>query len=431
MNALNETHDPRRRSWVASAGQPGTAFPIQNLPLAVFRRRGGSEAWRGGVAIGDQILDVRAALALGVFDADAQPAARYAAADRLNGLMAMGPAAWSALRLGLSRLLREHAPQADRLGACLVPQAEAEYTVPAQVGDYTDFFTSQYHALNAGRVFRPDQPLLPNFKWLPIGYHGRASSIEISGTAFHRPWGQHRAEGAQAPGYGPSQQVDYELELGAFVGPGNRRGEMIAIDAAEDHLFGVCLLNDWSARDVQAWESVPLGPFQAKNFITSVSPWIVTLEALAPYRCEVPRETGDPPTLPHLSAAAGHPGGIDIQLEAWLETADGPAARLSRTSYRHAYWSLAQLVAHHTGNGCNLRPGDLLGTGTQSGPGRGEEGCLLELSRGGREPVPLPGGQVRRYLHDGDTVVLRGWCEREGFASIGLGECRGTVLPAR
>jgi fumarylacetoacetase len=224
--------------------------------------------------------------------------------------------------------------------------------------------------------------------------------------------------------------VDYELELGAFVGPGNRRGEMIAIEAAEDHLFGVCLLNDWSARDVQAWESVPLGPFQAKNFITSVSPWVVTLEALAPYRCQVPREAGDPPTLPHLSAA-GHPGGIDIQLEAWLETADGPATRLSHTSYRHAYWSLAQLVAHHTGNGCNLRPGDLLGTGTQSGPGRGEEGCLLELSRGGREPVPLPGGQVRRYLNDGDTVVLRGWCEREGFAGIGLGECRGTVLPAR
>lgn len=429
----NETHSPALTSWVASANRRGADFPIQNLPHGVFRRRGSNERFRGGVAIGDMILDMEAACALGVFGGLAAEAAAHAGAETLNRLMAMGPQAWSALRLQLSRLLRQSSPEATRLQACLVPQAEAEYTVPAHIGDYTDFLTSLNHSMNAGRIFQPDAPILPNFKWLPIGYHGRASSIEISGAAFPRPLGQSRVADAAAPVFGPCRRLDYELELAAFVGPGNSRGTRIGIDDAESHLFGVCLLNDWSARDVQAWEAMPLGPFMAKNFLSTISPWIVTLEALEPYRTALPREAGDPPALPYLQPAGEVVmSGFDIQLEAWLATAcsNGEAMRLSRSSYRHAYWGLAQMVAHHTENGCNLRPGDLLGTGTQSGPSHGEEGCLLELSRGGRQPLTLSNGESRSFLEDGDTVILRGWCERDGFARIGFGECRGTVLPA-
>jgi fumarylacetoacetase len=431
---LNETHDPDLRSWVASANDPGSDFPIQNLPCGVFRRDGSNEPMRGGVAIGDRVLDLAAACERGAFSGAAHEAARHACAPTLNALMAQGPAAWSALRLALSRLLRESVPEAERLSDCLLPQREAEFSVPAHIGDYTDFFTSQYHALNAGRLFQPDNPMLPNFKWLPIGYHGRSSSIAISGSEFHRPWGQVRPAGATAPVFGPTQALDYELELGVFIGGGNRLGEPIAIDVAEDHVFGLCLLNDWSARDVQAWEAVPLGPFLAKNFFTSLSPWIVTLEALAPFRCPLPREASDPEGLPGLWPRSGHiDGAIDIELEARLVTAGsgGEGAPLTRTNYRHAYWSAAQMIAHHTENGCNLRPGDMLGTGTQSGPTRGEEGCLLELTRGGREPLNLPNGDTRSFLQDGDTLVLRGWCERPGHARIGFGECRGTVLPAR
>lgn len=431
---LNETHDPALRSWVESANDPGCDFPIQNLPYGVFRRAGSTERMRVGVAIGDMILDLPSAFAQGAFHGAAHEAAQHACAPTLNGLMAQGSSAWSALRLALSRLLRDSVPEAERLRDCLVPQREAEHGLPAHIGDYTDFFTSQYHALNAGRLFQPGNPMLPNFKWLPIGYHGRSSSIAISGAGFHRPWGQARAPGATAPVFRPTQGLDYELELGVFIGAGNRLGEPIAIDTAEDHAFGLCLLNDWSARDVQAWEAAPLGPFLAKNFFTTLSPWIVTLEALAPFRCPLPRESGDPETLPSLWPRTGHiDGAFDIQLEARLVTpSTGSAgAPLSRTSYRHAYWSVAQMIAHHTENGCNLRPGDLLGTGTQSGPTRGEEGCLLELTRGGQEPLTLPNGETRGYLQDGDTVVLRGWCERPGQARIGFGECRGTVLPAR
>lgn len=431
---LNETHDPALRSWVASANDPGSDFPIQNLPYGVFRRVGSAEPMRVGVAIGDMILDLPAACTRGVFSGAAEESAQHASAPTLNALMERGPCAWSALRLALSRLLRDSAPEAERLLGCLVPRSEAEHALPAQIGDYTDFFTSQYHALNAGRVFQPDNPMLPNFKWLPIGYHGRSSSIAISGAAFHRPSGQVRTPGAAAPVFGPTQRLDYELELGVFIGAGNRLGEPIGIDDAEGHAFGMCLLNDWSARDVQAWEAVPLGPFLAKNFFTTISPWIVTLEALAPFRCPLPRESGDPPTLPGLRPRTGHlDGALDIELEARLVTSrtGSDGARLSRTSYRHAYWSVAQMIAHHTSNGCNLRPGDLLGTGTQSGPTPGEEGCLLELSRGGKAPLTLPGGETRSFLHDGDTVVLRGWCERPGHVRIGFGECRGSVLPAR
>ncbi|HSV36981.1 MAG TPA: fumarylacetoacetase [Ramlibacter sp.] len=429
---INETHDPALRSWVASANSATTDFPIQNLPHGVFRAKGSGEAFRGGVAIGDMILDMGAACAVGAFDDIASEAAELAGGSTLNRLMALGPRAWSSLRLRLSQLLREGAPEAQVLRGCLVPQAAAEYAVPARIGDYTDFFTSWQHMLNAGRAFRPDAPPLPHFKWLPIAYHGRASSIEISGASFHRPLGQTRAPDDAQPRFGPSQRIDYEMELAFWVGPGNARGEPIAIDDAEAHIFGVSLFNDWSARDVQAWEAMPLGPFLAKNFLSTLSPWIVTLEALEPFRCPLPREATDPPALAHLNAANPNPA-FDLQLEVWLRTAASgdSAMRLSRSSFRHCYWSMAQMLTHHTEGGCNLNPGDLLGTGTQSGPEQGEQGCLLELSHGGQQPVQLLGGEMRGFLEDGDTVILRAWGEKPGAARIGFGECSGTLLPAR
>lgn len=428
---LNRTHDPALKSWVSSANSATTDFPIQNLPHGVFRRAGTQEPWRGGVAIGDQILDIAQALAANVFSPSVLDAARAAAALSLNGLMAMGQPAWSALRADLSRVLQHGAPEAERLQACLVSQEQAQYTVPAHIGDYTDFFTSYNHMINAGRIFSPDAPPLPNFKWLPIAYHGRASSIEVSGTSFPRPWGQTRAPGEQEPSFAPTRRLDYELELAFWVGPGNRRGEPIGIADAEHHIFGVSLFNDWSARDVQGWESMPLGPFLAKNFLSTISPWIVTLEALEPFRCSLPRNASDPPTLPHLDSPNAHQA-YDLQLEAWLQTAanGAPATRLSRSSFRHCYWSMAQMLTHHTEGGCNLRPGDLLGTGTQSGPLRGEQGCLLELSHGGRHPVRLTNGETRTFLEDGDAVSLHAWGEKPGAARIGFGECKGTVLPA-
>ena len=430
---LNETHSPDLRSWIESANVPGIDFPIQNLPHGIFRRRSSAEHFRGGVAIGDQILDLSATLRAGAFSGAAAAAAEMAAAPTLNGLMAMGPTAWSALRLALSRLLRDDAPQAEALRDCLVPQADAEHALPARIGDYTDFFTSYHHMVNAGRVFQPDNPPLPNFKWLPIGYHGRSSSIAISGTRFRRPLGQARAPGDDTPHFGPTRRLDYELELGAFIGPGNARGEPIDVDVADQHVFGLCLLNDWSARDVQGWESQPLGPFLAKNFATTISPWVVTLEALEPFRIALPREAADPQPLPNLRHRSdASPPGFDIELEVWLRTArsDGRETRLSRSNFRHCYWSLAQMVAHHTEGGCNLRPGDLIGTGTQSGPSEGEQGCLLELSRGGKQPVALPNGESRAFLEDGDVVTLRAWCERGGHARIGFGVCSGEVLPS-
>jgi fumarylacetoacetase len=437
MTTLNQTHDPALRSWVESANQAGSDFPIQNLPFAVFRRQGTSETFRGGVAIGEQILDLAAAAAAGVFNAEAAPAVQAGAQDKLNALMALGQPAWSALRLALSRALRTGAAEQSQLAACLVPQAEAEYTVPARIGDYTDFYTSLYHATNIGRQFRPDNPLLPNFKWIPIGYHGRASSIRVSGQTFPRPVGQTLPPGATQPVFGPCQRLDYELELGVFMGSSNALGEPIAITEAEASVFGLCLLNDWSARDIQAWEYQPLGPFLSKNFATTISPWIVTLEALAPYRAAFTRPEGDPQPLPYLEAPENRAqGAIDVQLEVLLQTqamreAGEDAARLTRTSYRHAYWTVAQMVAHHTVNGCNLAPGDLLGTGTLSGPTLQEAGALIELTVGGKQLLALPNGQTRGYLEDGDAVVLRGWCDKPGVARIGFGECRGMVLPAR
>ncbi|CAM3377903.1 fumarylacetoacetase [Polaromonas hydrogenivorans] len=436
MNTLNETHDPALRSWVASANQASSDFPIQNLPFAVFRRQGSAEAFRGGVAIGEQILDLAAAAASGAFTGDAAGALQAAAGETLNALMALGQPAWSALRLALSRSLRTGAAEEAQLAACLVPQSDVEYTVPARIGDYTDFYTSVYHATNIGRQFRPDNPLLPNFKWIPIGYHGRASSIGVSGQTFARPVGQTLPPGATEPSFGPCKRLDYELELGVFVGSGNALGEPIAITDAEASVFGLCLLNDWSARDIQAWEYQPLGPFLSKNFATTISPWIVTLEALGPYRVPFTRPEGDPQPLPYLDAPANWAqGAIDVQLEVLLQTQamrdEGQgAARLTRTSYRHAYWTVAQMVAHHTVNGCNLQPGDLLGTGTLSGPTLDEAGALIELTVGGKQPLTLPNGQTRTYLEDGDAVLLRGWCEKPGAARIGFGECVGTVLPS-
>lgn len=439
MTQLNETHAPELRSWVDSANQPGSDFPIQNLPFAVFRRQGTGESWRGGVAIGGQIVDLAAASqSIGLFEGAALEAARAGGQTTLNGLMALGPAAWSTLRLALSRALRAGLPQRAAIEDALVAQADAEYTVPARIGDYTDFYTSIYHATNIGRQFRPDNPLMPNFKWIPIGYHGRASSIAVSGQHIQRPIGQQRpaAEG-QMPAFGPCQRLDYELELGVYIGPGNALGQPIPIDEAESHVFGLSLLNDWSARDIQAWEYQPLGPFLAKNFATTVSPWIVTLEALAPYRAPFVRPAGDPQPLPYLdNAAQCAQGALDIQLELTLQTekmraaAQAPA-RVALTNYRHAYWTIAHMVTHHTVGGCNLQPGDLLGTGTLSGPTLGQACALIETTGGGQNPLHLPGGQTRAFLEDGDTVIIRGWCEKAGAARIGFGECRGNILPAR
>lgn len=437
MRTLDETHDPRLTSWVRSANRAGGDFPVQNLPFAVFRRAGSAEPLRCGVGIGDQILDLTA---LGAAAPSAGPAAEAiaaCAAPALNGLMALGPAAWLALRHTLSRALRADSPLAGTLAAALVPQVRAEFAVPARVGDYTDFYTSIHHATAVGRLFRPDQPLLPNYKWVPIAYHGRASSVGVSGQAVRRPRGQLKPRDADRPHLAPSERLDYELELGVLIGPGNALGEPIPIERAEDHVFGLCLLNDWSARDVQAWEYQPLGPFLAKNFATTVSPWVVTLEALAPFRAPWRRAAEDPSPLPYLDCAGlREAGAIEIHLAVALETAAMrertlPAQRLAAANFRDSYWSIAQMVAHHTVNGCNLEPGDLLGTGTQSGAQPGEAGSLLELTGGGARPLRLSNGEVRRFLADGDRVILGGWCERPGCTRIGFGEAAGTVVAAR
>jgi fumarylacetoacetase len=439
--ALNETHDPSLRSWVDSANAPDSDFPLQNLPFAIFRRAGTLEPFRGGVAIGDRILDLGAVRNAGGLGGDAaSPAARQALTaavePALNDLMALGPAGWSELRRALSRGLRQGSAQQSSWEACQLPQAQAQFALPARIGDYTDFYTSIYHATAVGRMFRPDNPLLPNYKWLPVGYHGRSSSIAVSGQSFPRPIGQIAPRGASTPMVAPSRRLDYELELGVFIGAGNELGSRVALDDAESHVFGLCLLNDWSARDLQSWEYQPLGPFLAKNFATTISPWIVTLEALEPYRVPWVRPADDPAPLPYLdSLRLRSQGGLDIQLEVWLSTAalrrsNAPPHRLSHGNAKHAYWTIAQMVTHHTINGCNLRDGDLLGSGTQSGPEPEEAGSLIELSQGGANPVVLPNGEARGFLEDGDTVIIRGWCERAGAARIGFGEVFGSVLPA-
>ena len=434
---LNATHDPQRRSWVDAANIDGGDFPIQNLPLAVFRRAASGESFRGGVAIGDQIVDLAALSRAGLLRGEAAIAAQAGALPCLNTLMKQGPESAHVLRQALSDALMRGSASRSALQSCLVPQADSEFTVPAQIGDYTDFFSSIYHATAVGRLFRPDNPLLPNYQWVPIGYHGRSSSIGVSGQQFHRPCGQRLPPGQNTPILGPSARMDYELELGIFVGTGNSLGEPIPLQDAEQHIFGLCILNDWSARDLQAWEYQPLGPFLAKNFATTISPWIITLEALAPFRVPFTRRKEDPQPLPYLSSQLNRDcGAIDIRIEAWLQTApmqerDEGAHRLSSSSFRHSYWTAAQLLTHHTVNGCNLNPGDLLGTGTQSGPTLAEAGSLLELSAGGKQPVPVGAAESRTFLEDGDRVVMKAWCERTGAVRIGFGEVTGQVLPAR
>lgn len=421
MTELNHTYDSAARSWVESANLQGCDFPIQNLPFGRFRPSGSSESFRIGVAIGDQVLDLKSA---GLVNT-----------DDMNALMAASPADRQALRVALSEGLREGSPEQPGWAKCLHPQLAVEMAVPCRIHDYTDFYTGIHHATTVGKLFRPNEPLMPNYKWVPIGYHGRASSIGVSGQRFKRPQGQTKAPDAYAPSFGPSKRLDYELELGFFIGRGNELGEPIAINDAEEHLFGVTLLNDWSARDLQAWEYQPLGPFLSKNFATTLSPWIVTMEALAPFRAKFERPAGDPQPLPYLDAASNRESGaLDITLEVWLQTAKmreaaDPAVRLTRANAKQAaYWTAAQLVTHHTINGCNLQAGDLLGSGTLSGSAPDEAGSLLELTLGGKHPISLPNGEVRTFLEDGDTLTLRGYCERPGAVRIGLGEVSGTVL---
>jgi fumarylacetoacetase len=434
---MDFTNDPAARSWLASANEAGCDFPIQNLPFGVFRT--GSEAPRGGVAIGDQVVDLALLAASGLLDEQATIACQVAARETLNDFMGLGFAAWRSLRRGLFHLLLADAPAASqqRLRKCLVRIAQARMQLPVEVRNYTDFYTSWHHAYNVGKVIRPDSPVTRNFRWLPIAYHGRASSVVASGTPFHRPMGQAMPPGADAPVYGPCKRLDFELEMGFFVGPENLLGEPVPLSEARDHIFGMCLLNDWSARDHQFWEMDPLGPFLGKNFCTSLSPWIVTMEALAPYRVPFERPADHPQPLAYLDdPGERQDGSLDIQLEVVLQSAKAreqklPGDAITRTSFRHQYWTIAQMLTQHTVGGCNLRSGDVMGTGTISGPTQGEAGAIVELSAGGTRDVPLPStGEVRRFLEDGDTVILRGWCEKPGAARIGFGECRGEILPA-
>ncbi|HYK36894.1 fumarylacetoacetase [Alloacidobacterium sp.] len=424
-------------SWVESANGNATDFPLQNLPFGVFSTRGCDS--RIGVAIGDKVLDVRACAEQGLLRALNPALQQVCTAPTLNRLMSHGRRASTALRIRLTELLRSDAVAEirNKVERLLRPAAEVTMHLPAIIGDYTDFYASIYHAGNVGKLFRPENPLLPNYKYVPIGYHGRASSIIASGAEIKRPSGQTKAPDAEYPNFGPTRLLDYELEVGFFVGEGNARGAVIPLSGAESHIFGLCLVNDWSARDIQAWEYQPLGPFLAKNFATTISPWIVTMDALEPFRVPAfERDAGDPKPLPYLSAEANEQsGGFDITLEVWLSSqrmrdAGQQPVRLSKGNTRDLYWTLAQVLTHHASNGCNLQPGDLLASGTVSGPVKESVGCLLEMTRRGVEPIPLPGGEMRKFLEDGDEVVFRGYCERKGHPRIGFGECRGVILPA-
>lgn len=427
MTGRDETHDPGRMSWVAGA-EPGSDFPVQNLPLGIFSTDG--ENRRAGVAIGNYILDLAGASALldeEWADDFAQPV--------LNAWLSRGPSDHRALRSRLSDLLSDERYR-DDVELHLVGQAEARMHLPCLIGDYTDFYVGIHHATNVGKQFRPDNPLLPNYKYVPIGYHGRASSVRVSGEPVVRPSGQRKPPEAELPEYGASRRLDYELELGLWVGPGNQLGQPIDIADASGHIAGYCLLNDWSARDLQAWEYQPLGPFLAKNFLTSVSPWVVTADALAPFRRPMPeRPAGDPRPLPYLDDPLDREtGALAIQLEVSLTTATmratGTAPHiLSRGSADAAmYWSAAQIITHHASNGCNLQPGDLIGTGTLSTADEGGLGSLMEISRGGKQAVELATAETRSFLEDGDELTMRAWCEADGAVRIGLGECVGRVV---
>ena len=436
---LDETHDPSVRSWLESANEDGCDFPIQNLPFGVFRRRDQYSQTQIGIAIGDHILDLnglqRDGLPLGEH---ASVAVQACAAGSLNSLMALGTSPRRALRQRFHSILREDASAADREAAArhLVAQADVEMLLPAVIGDYTDFYASIFHATNVGKLFRPDNPLLPNYKYIPIGYNGRASSVIATGGAVRRPCGQTR-DGEADPKFVPTTALDYEMEVGFLVSAGNSLGQAIPIGEAEEHIFGLCLLNDWSARDIQAWEYQPLGPFLAKSFATSLSPWVVTMEALAPFRTPVfARPAGDPAPLPYLFDASDQEyGGLEASLEVSLSSvhmrnSGVEPVILGRSNFRDMYWTMAQMLTHHASNGCNLRPGDLLASGTVSGAANDARGCLLELTSRGKNPVTLPTGEERKFLEDGDEVILRGFCERDGFRRIGFGSCQGNILPA-
>ncbi len=432
---IDETHNPARTSWVASANGHSD-FPIQNLPIGIFSPLGGAK--RGGIAIGDRILDLGAVLEAGLLTGEARDAAEAASGRELNPFMRQGPVAWTSLRRAVSDLLDAAGtgPARGMAERLLHDAALCTMHLPARIGDFTDFFAGIHHATTAGKINRPENPLMSNYKYVPVAYHSRASSVLVSGEAVRRPNGQRKLPEQAEPDFGPCRNLDYELELGVWIGPGNELGSPIPIAEAGSQIAGFCLLNDWSARDIQTWESQPLGPFLAKSLSTSVSPWLVTADALAPFRTAQPaRPAGDPAPLPHLFDGRDQAeGAFDIDFEVLLLTqalrqAGIPAYRLSRSNARMLYWTVAQMVAHHASNGCNLRPGDLFGSGTVSGTERGSEGCLLEMTRGGREPVSLPNGETRCYLEDGDEVIFRGRCRRDGFVSIGFGTCTGVVSP--
>ncbi|MEE1867707.1 MULTISPECIES: fumarylacetoacetase [Pseudomonas] len=422
------------RSWVEHANGHRD-FPLQNLPLGIFTHK--DQAKRCGVAIGDAILDLEGALSAGLFDGEARAAVEATRGGVLNAFFALGRGARVALRERLLQLLGEHSEHQAALTPLLLVSAECQLHLPAQIGDYTDFYVGIEHAKNVGKLFRPDNPLLPNYKYVPIGYHGRASTIRPSGTDVRRPKGQTLPAGQNEPSFGPCARLDYELELGIWIGQGNDMGDSIPVAEAAEHIAGFCLLNDWSARDIQAWEYQPLGPFLSKSFISTISPWVVTAEALEPFRCAQPaRPEGDPQPLSYLLDKRDQANGaFDIELEVLLLTErmreqNLPAHRLTLSNTLSMYWTVAQMVAHHSVNGCQLQSGDLFGSGTLSGAQPGQFGSLLEITQGGKEPVQLASGEVRKFLEDGDEVILRARCVRDGVASIGFGECRGKILPA-
>jgi fumarylacetoacetase len=435
MSGIDETHDPRRESWVTSANGH-REFPIQNLPFGVFSPPGGAP--RGGVAIGDMVFDLATALEARLFSGEAEKAAEAAAGPVLNPLMALGAPARLALRKRVSELLAADTAERAKIeamaGRLLHPAGQCTLHLPAAIGEFTDFFAGIHHARNGGRRRDPNNPLSPNYKYVPVAYHSRASSVRASNVPIRRPNGQRKAPDEPAPTYGPCRKLDYELELAVWIGPGNAQGEPIPIGRAAEHIFGLGLVNDWSARDVQGWESQPLGPFLGKNFGSTVSPWIVTTEALAPFRVAQPaRPDGDPNPLPHLwDAADQREGAFEIALEAFLlseglRTKRLPPHLMSASNTTDLYWTLAQLVTHHTSGGCNLRPGDLFGTGTISGPAREGYGSLMELSEDGTRSTMLESGETRTFLEDDDEVIFRAHCDKPGFVSIGFGECRGRI----
>ena len=438
---LDETHRPGARSFVETANAEGCDFPIQNLPFGAFTN-GQNASARLCVAIGDQLLDLAAVAELGLLgevdESIDEVFGEVCRESSLNSLMGLGPVRWRALRRALFRLLGERSPHRAQAASCLRPQQDVTLVLPVAIGNYTDFYASVHHAANVGALFRPDNPLLPNYKWVPIAYHGRASSIVLSGSPVRRPCGQIKPPSADQPHFAPCRRLDYELEVGALVGVGNQMGEPIPIAQARGHIFGLCLVNDWSARDMQAWEYQPLGPFLSKSFATSLSPWVVTAEALAPFRVPAaPRPAGDPPPLSYLTDPDDQQsGGLDLTAEVYLQSAamrqsGCPPHRISRGNLRDMYWTFAQMLTHHASNGCNLRPGDLVASGTVSGHCPAARGCLLEITRGGADPILLPNGEQRTFLEDGDEVRLSAYCQRPGAVRIGFGECTGTVIAAR